>query len=242
MRSATYLQHVRRDGERLLEVAQRDLSAEVPSCPDWDVADLLTHTASVYAHKVACLQLSRRPDTGEWDTEAPDGDVVEWFRDMHRNLLDELSGQRPESPAWTWFGPNQTVGFWHRRMAHETAVHRYDAELAVGDVSPIDAELAVDGVDELIGFVCGPWGEDPIEGASGRTVAVATADREWSLTLDSSQVVLNSGAVAEARVSGDPQSVLLWLWGSRVPDEAVGVEGDVALVRELRGRLDNETS
>lgn len=242
MRPETYLEHVRRDGLRLVDVAERDLTADVPSCPDWDVADLLTHTASVYAHKVACLQLGRQPDTDEWDKQAPDGDVATWFREMHETVIEELAARAPDSETYTWFGPDQTVGFWYRRMAHETAVHRVDAELAAGDVTPVDAELATDGVDELLGFLCGPWGEDPVEGASGRTAEIQTGGRAWRVTFESSQVVLEGGGTPELTVSGEPNDVLLWLWGGRVPDDAVDIDGDLALVRELRSRLDNETS
>ena len=242
MRPETYLEHVRREGLRLVEVAERDLAADVPSCPDWDVADLLTHTAAVYAHKVACMQLGRQPDTDEWETQSPDGDVVAWFREMHQTVVEELAARGPDSPSYTWFGPDQTVGFWFRRMAHETAVHRVDAELALEDVTPIDAELATDGVDELLGFLCGVWGEDPVEGASGRTAAVETGGRSWTVTFEAAQVVLDGGGEPEVRITGAPNDVLLWLWGGRVGDDAVDIDGDVVLVHELRARLDAETN
>jgi hypothetical protein len=51
--------------------------------------------------------------------------------------------------------PDQTVGFWIRRMAQETVVHRVDAELAA-EVAPgaIPDDIALDGIDEfLIAFI-----------------------------------------------------------------------------------------
>ena len=35
-------------------------------------------------------------------------------------------------------------------MTHESAVHRYDAQRAHGLAQPIDADLACDGMDELV--------------------------------------------------------------------------------------------
>ena len=45
--------------------------------------------------------------------------------------------------------------FWARRQAHETAVHRADAELArAGAVTPFEPAFAADGIDELLfGFL-----------------------------------------------------------------------------------------
>ena len=42
------LDRVRADGERLIEVAASDLEADVPACPGWKNARLLTHVAGVW--------------------------------------------------------------------------------------------------------------------------------------------------------------------------------------------------
>ena len=71
-------------------------------------------------------------------------------------LTAEFAARSPESPAFTWYGPDQTVGFWIRRMAQETVIHRVDAELGAGvaSIAPIPADLAHDGIDEfLVAFV-----------------------------------------------------------------------------------------
>ena len=49
----------------------------------------------------------------------------------------------------TWIGPRPAT-FWFRRMAIEAALHRYDAQTAVGATTPIGAELAVDAIDEML--------------------------------------------------------------------------------------------
>ena len=155
-----YLALIRSDAELLAgAAAAAGEGAAVPSCPGWTVRDLVEHTGSVYAHKVACMQLGRRPAEGEWSlAPAPGQELVAWFREQLAGLLAELAARDPASPAYTWYPPDQTAGFWRRRMAQETAVHRVDAELAAGGATPVDRELAVDGVDELIAvFLGGPW-------------------------------------------------------------------------------------
>ena len=67
-------------------------------------------------------------------------------RPVHGELRAEFRAREPGAPAPTWFGPDQTVGFWIRRMAQETVIHRIDAELAAGlPVTPVPGDLAADG-------------------------------------------------------------------------------------------------
>jgi uncharacterized protein (TIGR03083 family) len=142
------------------------------------------------------------------------------------------------TPSATWWPPDQTVGFWARRMAHETAIHRIDAELAAGTATPIDADLATDGVDEiLLIMLAGDWSEAPDEAATGQRVAIATGGRTWLVGLEREavKVAADEGA-RDATIEGDPSDVVLWLWG-RAPDDRVGSSGDAAALRVLRSRL-----
>ena len=41
---------------------------------------------------------------------------------------------------------DKTVGYIRRRQAHEALIHRLDAELTAGAVTPLDPDLAADGV------------------------------------------------------------------------------------------------
>ena len=72
--------------------------------------------------------------------------------------MDDLRGlDDPERPVYSFSPAHRRAGFWPRRMAHETTVHRVDAEQAAGrPVAPVPAALAVDGIDEVFGvFVVG---------------------------------------------------------------------------------------
>jgi uncharacterized protein (TIGR03083 family) len=234
-----YLQLLHVDAARITALAGRGLDAEVPACPGWTVREVVRHLGSVYAHKTACIRLGRRPDEGEWDQSPPAGeDLVEWMRARLAVLVDELRARGPAASAYTWFPPDQTVGFWFRRMAQETAVHRVDVESALDEVTPVPDDLAVDGVDEVLKvfLTSEDWSEAPLDGP-GRTAEVRTGDRGWRVQLEKDRVVVDEepGAV-DVTVTGEPSELLLWLWGRR-PEAAVRISGDPEAAAALRGRL-----
>ncbi|HEX5950639.1 MAG TPA: maleylpyruvate isomerase family mycothiol-dependent enzyme, partial [Actinomycetota bacterium] len=212
-------------------------AADVPSCPGWSVRDLVRHVAEVYEHKIACTLLQQAPDP--WPPEwPPDRDPIEWFDDAHVRLLEMFDRSEPTTPSATWWPPDQTVGFWARRMAHETAVHRVDAELAAGTLTPIDADVATDGVDEILHLMlAGDWSEAPDDAATGQRVAVATGGHTWNVELSREAVAVTEGDGArDAAVEGAPSDVVLWLWG-RAGDDRVTRSGDADVLRLLRARL-----
>jgi uncharacterized protein (TIGR03083 family) len=236
MKFLTYVEHVRQDGDRLAAVATGSLSEAVPSCPGWTVRDVVSHVGEVYEHKIACTELGHAPDP--WPPAWPtDRDPIEWMADAQARLLEMFRERGPEAPSATWWPPDQTVGFWARRMANETAVHRVDVELAVGTATPVDAELAVDGVDEiLVVMLAGDWSEDPSDRPTAR-VEISTGGHHWIVTLEPEAVsIAERDGAAEAALGGDPSDVLLWLWG-RAPDERVVRSGDDDALRLLRSRL-----
>lgn len=236
-----YLELVERDSTRLAEVARRGLDVDVPSCPGWTMADLVEHVAVVYEHKIVCVRTLEVPT--DWPPPVPPGDPVDRLDAARDELVGLLRERGPEAPAATWWPDDQTTGFWYRRMAHEAAVHRIDAELAVGEPTPVDAELAVDGIDEVLQvFLAGDWSEDDWgsvdpEAGAGRTVAVLTGDHVWRVTLGLTgvEVVEGAGEVAGS-VGGDASALLLWLW-RRVGTEQVEVSGDADAVAALHDRL-----
>ncbi len=240
-----YLSLLREDGERLAAVATRDLDASVPPCPGWTVRDVVVHTGHVYLHKIANMATM---GPAEFPPEpAATGDAVEWFRGAHARLLHELGTRGPSAPSYTWWKPDQTVGFWYRRMAQETAVHRVDAETALDQLSPVADDLAVDGVDEVLRRFLGhdmwrdlspeEWGGVDAHAGEGQSVGVRTGGWSWQVELHPGRIDVTDGTdFADAVVTGEPSEVLLWLWGRR-PDPVVHVDGDARVVTALRDRL-----
>jgi len=239
MTPETFLHHLRADADRMADLAGRDLDAAVPPCPGWDVREVMSHTGSVYSHKVACMRKGARPEDDDWMHGPDDGDdMVAWFRTRLEELVTELEERGPDAPSYTWYDPQQTVGFWFRRMAQETVVHRVDVESAFDAVTHVDDELAVDGIDEVLDWFLAYQAEDVGPDGPGRgTVAVRTGDHIWRLELLPDDVTLSRDpGPCEAVATGEPSELLLWLWGRR-PDSAVTLEGDAELLTALRERL-----
>ncbi|MEU0989985.1 maleylpyruvate isomerase family mycothiol-dependent enzyme [Streptomyces sp. NPDC005953] len=236
-----YLELIRADSDRLLLAASRNPGGAVPSCPGWTALDVVRHVGEVYEHKVLCMELGREPQDHERKPQ-PDAasDVAAWFTALRDTLLNRLAALGPERKSPTWFSPDQTVGFWFRRMAHETVVHRVDAELACGQETPLAPEFAVDGVDEFLGFLTHDFGDGSaqVEGAD-RTVALCCGGRQWLVTLRESQVERAAeGAVPDARIEGEPGDLLLHLWG-RLPADSRSLvsSGDATVLAALQYRL-----
>jgi uncharacterized protein (TIGR03083 family) len=239
-----YVQLLRGDAERMAALAERDLTLDIPPCPGWTVRDALVHTGHVYLHKVANIRTQAKAEFPP--VPAPESGEVPWFRSALVELVGELETRGPDAPAYTWHPEDQTVGFWHRRMAQETAVHRIDVESAFGEMTAIEDDLALDGVDEFLDLFLGgewdidddEWGDVSPQAGAGTTTAVSVGTHTWRITLHADRVDISRNAGhADATVTApDASTLLLWLWG-RVDDEAVTAAGDEVALSALRDRL-----
>jgi uncharacterized protein (TIGR03083 family) len=244
MESSRLLTCLTADYSRLREVAARDLTASVPSCPGWTVNDLVRHVAAVYLHKVECIHNRRPPDP--WPPDFSTEEPIALLERAHGTLAAEFAVHAPTDPAFTWYEPDQTVGVWIRRMAQETVIHRIDGELALGEASmPVPADLAVDGIDEVLRlfleYGSRRWADGfgpALKEASGRSVRIATDQESWLVTATPAGVDLDitGEKVPAATVVGSPESLLRWLW-ARGGDSEISVAGDSDAVTELRGLL-----
>ncbi len=241
--TAAYLAHLDADVEAML-AASTDLVADVPGCPGWTVRDLLSHLVGVYRHKVAAMDADAEPagPEGGWGDIAEGADVRDVLRTEHAVLLERLTARDAGSPTWSWWPGEQTVGFWQRRMAQETAVHRWDAQSAVlgaDDADPIPDELATDGIDELLGWLTWPWDDDPQPAAAGQSVLVAAGEHSWTVTLHPTRVTVVGGSAsgdAAALLAAEPSGLLLHLWG-RPGEHGVATGGDQVALDLLQQRL-----
>ncbi|POX48251.1 hypothetical protein C3489_27550 [Streptomyces sp. Ru71] len=235
METAEFVDILSREGALLAAAAEAaGTDAKVPTCPDWQVRDLLRHTGAVHrwaARFVAEGITAPRPMDAEPDLDGEE--LLDWYRDSHRRLVDTLAAAPPEAPAWTFLpGPvTSGAGFWARRQAHETAIHRYDAETARGGTpTPIGTRFAVDGVDELLrGFHARP--KSRVRTDEPRVLRVRATDADdavWTVRLSAEPPVATPGAEGEAEteLAGPAERLYLALW-NRVP--VPSVTGDPAL-------------
>lgn len=230
------------DFRRLHALAEGDLGAKVPTCPDWTLADLVEHVSMVYLHKAETMRRNAFPQPWPPDDRPPEAPAALLAR-AYGALTAEFAARTPETAAPTWFEPDQTVGFWIRRMAHESVIHRVDAELAAGSaIGPIPDDLAVDGIDEILqaflAYQSVAWQEDfadLLAPADGESLLVRAGEAAWTVTLRPEAVQVSDGDAGRARatITGAPPGVLLWLW-RRADDREITVAGDTALVERLR--------
>ncbi|TIC86312.1 maleylpyruvate isomerase family mycothiol-dependent enzyme [Nocardioides sp. GY 10113] len=130
-------------------LADGDLDAGVPACPDWTLADLADHLRGV--HLWAAHAITEGDPKGTAPPVALDREaLVPAYREAAERLLTVLRTTGAHDPAWT-FGPEHTASFWFRRQVHETTLHLYDALASQGRGAEwrIDPALAWDGVAEV---------------------------------------------------------------------------------------------
>ena len=241
-----YLGHLRTESRRIRDVlASCDPDARVPSCPEWSAADLLWHLAEVQWFWARTVRTRPAPpDPADPEPERPDtyDGLLQAFDEHSAALVAELERADPAEPAWTW-SEEQTVGFTFRRQAHEALIHRLDAELAAGDVTPLDPVLAADGVLESLDVMyggCPPWGEFHPLPHHVRVDCTDTGNRIWVrlgrfVGTDPSDgrhydehfisVVASPGTEPDTVIEGPAGALDAWLW-RRGDDAAIRVRGD----------------
>jgi uncharacterized protein (TIGR03083 family) len=243
---AEHIDALREQGSALAAAASRaGLDATVPPCPPWLVKDLLRHTG--YVHRWAARHIAECPPSvldGPAEDEillngAPDAELIDWFLAGHGALVRTLSAADPKLECATFMSAPSPLAFWARRQAHETAIHRADAESAIGHVPDYPPEFAADGIDELImGFGQRRKYRPAASGPAGALrIQVTDTGDAWHVSAATGRVQAYRGGSGEpagmvdCTVSGPASSVYLFLWNrSRTGPHGVTVRGDPAFL------------
>jgi uncharacterized protein (TIGR03083 family) len=228
-------------------VAGMALDAPVPSCPEWTVQDLVHHLGAVYqwvrghaARGVTSVPEPRWPQRADRPTGPA---ALTWWDGEFAQLMELLDGLDPELAAWNWAPQAKKAGFLHRRMAHETAVHRWDAQMAGGLAEPVEAKLAADGVSEVLdSWLPAGRRRGPTDRVGVVQLTAVDAGQDWSLRLraDGGVALLDTRTLLDADShgvraagTGNASDLLLALWG-RVQFDVLQVTGDKSLLDSLR--------
>lgn len=228
-----HLQHLRTEAAALLAATVAAPHAPVPACPEWDRSGLLTHTGVV--HSWVRLQLATGPGERKTFRDAPrppEGDeLFPWFEENATALADALAGMDTTVDWPSWAGP-QPASWFKRRMAQETAVHRWDAV-----PSPFDPDLAVDGIDEMLQVFVPRFPGEQVAPIAGTIHLHATDEGlveagEWLITIGPDGITHTRGHLkGDAALRGTASDLLLWIWNRAPVDGRFEVIGDDALVR-----------
>jgi uncharacterized protein (TIGR03083 family) len=228
----SYIEHLRNDAAALAEAARSaGLSASVPPCPDWNVEKLVRHVGRVHTSCAAVVRERGQVDFSGLPDMPRGDDAVDAFEERSAALADALEGLPEDYPIWNWFGIEPPIpGFYHRRMAQETAVHRWDAQAAAGTTAPIATDLAADGIDEALELFLNA---DAVEGDLGGSMHLhaTDAESEWVIrSADGKLVATAEHAKSDVAVRGAASDLLLFLW-NRIPAGSLDVVGNAEVAR-----------
>ncbi|OAR23976.1 hypothetical protein A8W25_16015 [Streptomyces sp. ERV7] len=222
----------------------------VPSCPGWSVSDLAFHLGSVHRYVIDVIDERRQqrprsadlnlpPVRANWPLpeNAPNlgplpPELIEWFGEGAASLGKLLATRDPAEPVWTW-SRDRSVGFWQRMQTIEAAVHRWDAENALGTPGPVDRRLAADAVTHSF-EVMAPASRSRQEAppGAGERIRFRQSDGSgvWIVQTDPDEVVLNPGpGCCDAELTATVSDLMLFLW-HRIPLDGLEVRGDAALL------------
>lgn len=226
-----------------------DLTVPVPSCPGWNVGQLLRHLGGGQrwaAETVRTRATQPLPDEHFRDlsgyTDEDPAVVGPWLVESAAQLADTLCDAGPDATLWTPV-PGGTAAFYARRFAHETLIHRADATLALGAEFTLDEDVAVDAIDEWMElgslpmhFEVHPWMRELL--GPGRTLHVHATDTapavaaEWVIDLTGDTIVWRRAHEKSAVAVRGPLTDLLLVIYQRRSARSEGVEilGDEQLL------------
>jgi len=242
-----WLASLRGDGPAFrAAVVEAPLDAPVPMCPGWTVADLVRHLGAAYASVVGHITRGvtdpPQPQSPAEPASPTHAELIAWWDRRFATLVETLDAVDPELPAWNWAPQAKKAAFWHRRMAHETALRRWDAQFSLVSAEPIEAKLAVDGVAEVLDTWL-PAGRRSGSPDTRGIVALYATDvqHEWfvrlrgdgGLALLDTDTLLDSDEHHERAVARGSASDLLLALHGRVGLDVLEVSGDERLLTAL---------
>ena len=246
---AEHIAVVAAEGRRFADAARRGpWEAQVSGCPGWNLRDLVRHLSEI--HLWAAANVARRPGakldlddrsdlTEPWPDLAvfwpADDDLIDHYLQTNANLVRVLESAPPDVEAPTFLPAPSPLAMWARRQAHETSVHRFDAENATGSTTGFDPVFAADGVSELLyGFyedVRRPEGREiPLDEDGTMHVHAQDTDDHWYMTIGRRRLRrADAGQPVDLTVTGTASDLYLALW-NRGDDASISATGDQQLL------------
>jgi len=241
MEIAELIDVVDREGHLLADAAAKaGTDARVPTCPGWQVRELLSHAGRVHrwVTRYVTEGLTERVQLGD-EPEQDGAELVAWYRESHRALVKALTDADPAVECYTFVPDTPPLAFWARRQAHETAIHRVDAESALGaDHSPFDPAFAADGIDELLILLHG-MERSRVRTDTPRTLRLRATDTDavWTVRLSEEipHTTRDAAGDADCELTGPAGELYMVAW-NRLPYSALSGKGDLSLAQVWRER------
>jgi uncharacterized protein (TIGR03083 family) len=227
-----------------------DLTATVPTCPDWSLRELAVHVGGAHrwVHEIVRTPAPEEvEDEGVPGFHGPDeegpGALDTWLAEGAELLVAALREAGPDTRVWSWSSRGDT-GFWARRMTHETVIHRFDAVGAVpGTPYEVAPDVAADCVDEWLDILTDPVNaeDEDLHALRARagdslhlhaTDAPDGGDAEWTVELTAEGIAWSRSHTKATVALRGPLTDLLRVFHRRLPAgaDSVQVLGDAGLL------------
>ena len=220
-----FIESLRTSATRFGDAVRRGpLDAPIEACPGWTLADLARHMGEIHRWARLAAMTGAPPDGSAIDAPPAAGDesgdaLADWLDAGVDALVPVLAALDPAAPTWHPFPTPRVAAVWPRRQAHETQVHAWDAERAVGETSPLDPDIAFDGIAEYFEVIAPRVIQREGKAAPIGTLAIDCVDVRDRLVIrspDAATVVLQRDPDRElevdAHVTGTAEDLLLALW------------------------------
>ena len=219
------------------------LEAQVPTCPEWTLFDLVQHlgnvhrfwAAAVHAGPAATAPAGKGSEAAPRELEA----LLAWSAESTEQLLSALRETGPDRECWTWWDTSQspqTSGAVARHQVQEATVHTYDAQITAGAAQPLPDEAVLDGVDEFLSTcvaTTSPWPHEAVV-----LDLHVTEGRSWRLWLSAEGArAARLPAPAQDAPDASAQSTaaeLVLVFYDRLPVDTLKVDGDRRPFEQLR--------
>ncbi|MFG2004682.1 maleylpyruvate isomerase family mycothiol-dependent enzyme [Spirillospora sp. NPDC048911] len=224
----------------------------IPSCPGWSMADLVLHLGGVHRYLSHVIEgrLQKPPDPSDLSLLSLPADVrgwprperaphhgpvpeglIDWFAEGAAVLESLLATSDPDTAVWTW-STEQTVGFWQRMQSIEAAVHRWDAENAIGTAQPIDAAPAADAVRqtfEVMAPARRAWTQAPPGSGESYRFRQTDGPTDLRVRFEAANIHIDQDTgPCDVELTGTASDLMLFLW-QRLPADQLEVDGDPQL-------------
>ena len=217
------------DVATVIDVVRFAPGEPVPSCPGWNVADLVNHHGGVLRWATQIVEAGE-PVLKEFPGPADATELVDWYSAGAAGFVDVVRSVDRDRACWTFGRPPAKAWFWTRRQALEAAIHRWDAEVAVGRPGDLLRGIASLGITEVV--------EDlfPRQVALQRTAGLSAAVSLQATDTNECWVLGSEGSDEPvAAMTASAAVLLLLLWGRTTLDDGrVNYLGPPQLHEEIR--------
>ena len=219
-------------------LSQASGEEEVPTCPGWNVRDLVIHLGTIHRWAAAIVlsgQMARKP------RPFVRGELSDWYTGTSAALVAALKAVEPDEPVPNFGTIDETAAFWVRRQLHEVVVHTCDLARARAVAEPeleLPAELTADGIDELLTvfFQRLVANGSPPDVRENIRITATDIGTTWVVGPGEIPELLPTGTAADSTIEGTAQDLYLALWG-RSPIGTLDIQGEAA-----RALLEGPTS